>query len=57
MRSGELGSKGKFEEFYSPVSLICKEACDGYVSSNKSSLSGIQTNPFLSCKDTSRSVC
>lgn len=46
MRSGELGSKRKFEEFYSSVSLICKEACYGYVSSNKSSLSGIPNKPI-----------
>lgn len=46
VRSEELGSKMRFEEFYSSLSLICKEACDGYVSSNKSSLSGISNKPI-----------
>lgn len=46
MTSGELGNKMEFGEFYSSLSLICEKACDGYVSSNKSSLSGISNKPI-----------
>lgn len=46
VRPGELGSKMEFEELYSSLSLICEEACDGYVSSNKSSLPGISNKPI-----------
>lgn len=46
MRSGELGSKVKLEEFHSSLGLISKEACDGYVLPNTSSLSGISNKPI-----------